>query len=196
MLFDTRRSGKRSTHSTGKFMKLVRDNIPQIVENSGRRAHTRVAKSKDEFSALLNQKLQEEGNEFLEAPSVEEAADIYEVLRAMCDLNEISLDDVVVEADRKRSEKGGFTNRVILEKITDKTIQLGTMVTPKFSTSYLLSKENRPEQGDIGIVVSVRKFIDYDWHQYEVSFSGDKIDWYFESELDILEQENLEDNHE
>ena len=177
-------------------MKLVRDKIPSIIEESGKQAHVRVAASDKEYASLLCQKLQEEGNEFLEDPSVEEAADLYEVLRAMCDLNAISLDDVVNVADNKRNERGGFSSRIVLEKITEKKIGLGSMVTAKFNTSYLMSTENRPAQGDVGIVVSIRKFIDYDWHQYEVSFSGDKIGWYFESELDILEEESLEDVNE
>jgi len=177
-------------------MKLVRDKIPEIIKRTGKVAHTRSPYSDAEYSLFLRHKLSEEGDEFLETPTAEEAADIYEVLRAMCDLNSISIDEVVSVADKKRDERGGFSGRIVLEKISDDAIRIGTMVTPNTKTSYLLPDDQRPTRGDVGIVVNVRTFIDYNWMQYEVSFSGDKIGWYFESELDILEEEISEETNE
>ena len=67
-------------------MKLVRDKIPQIIEESGRSCEYHVA-SHDEYKTRLYEKMREELDEFIEAPCEEEAADMYEVLQAPRDIH-------------------------------------------------------------------------------------------------------------
>jgi len=96
--------------------KLVRNFIPEIIAESGRGCKYRIA-SKEEIKELLFNKLREESSEFIEAPSVEEAADIYEVFLAILEHWDINFYDVVNHSYYKRDEKGSFSNSVILESV-------------------------------------------------------------------------------
>ena len=98
-------------------MKLVRDCIPDIIVESGNTCISRSCKSIQEFRSFLREKMIEEVDEFLEEPSEEEAADIYEVLRALTNLYNIYMEDVVIVADNKRSKRGGFDDGIILESV-------------------------------------------------------------------------------
>ena len=96
--------------------KLVRDKIPEIIQESGRKCEFRVA-SKDELKELLFAKMQEEIREFIEEPSTMEAADIYEVFISILSQWDIDFSDVVNHAYYKREEKGSFRRSLVLEKI-------------------------------------------------------------------------------
>lgn len=100
-----------------RFDKLVRDNIPAIIERAGEHALTRRA-SKTELLALLRQKVVEEALELHQseddAALVEEAADLFEVLRSIAYTLDIRVDDIVAEADRKREQRGGFADGIVL----------------------------------------------------------------------------------
>lgn len=64
------------------YKKLVRDKIPEIIMAKGNSAVTRLL-SDEEFSESLKRKLCEEVNEYLADGTVDELADIYEVLLAL-----------------------------------------------------------------------------------------------------------------
>ena len=98
-------------------MKLVRDNIPEIVERSGLWCLCRKVKSIDEHMSWLREKIIEESEEFIDDPSYEEAADMLEVVRAFCAVQALDFDVVVKTADTKLSESGGFTKGIILESV-------------------------------------------------------------------------------
>lgn len=98
-----------------KFEKLVRDNIPDIIKKDGHEPVTRIAEEK-EYEESLAQKLHEEVGEFLGNPSVEEAADILEVIHAICDLKSVDLQALEEFRQKKAAERGGFKNRIILER--------------------------------------------------------------------------------
>ena len=97
-------------------MKLVRDLIPRIIEESGKECDYHIA-DRDEYNTELFKKMTEELNEFIEEPSIEEAADMYEVLLAICWCHNIRFQDVVEKAQEKRSERGGFMTRTILDGV-------------------------------------------------------------------------------
>jgi len=96
--------------------KLVRNNIPEIIAASNKGCKYRIA-SREEMKFLLFDKLREESEEFLKEPSVEEAADIYEVFLAVLNHWDINFYDVVNHSYYKRDEKGSFSNNVILESV-------------------------------------------------------------------------------
>ncbi len=97
-----------------KYEKLVRDNIPEIIKKSGDKPITHKAEDK-EYEEALNHKLLEEVKEFLDNPSVEEAADILEVIKAICDLKEVDISKLEEIRQKKAEERGGFNERIILD---------------------------------------------------------------------------------
>ena len=94
------------------YNKLVRDKIPEILDVKGVPYEKRFA-SPEEYKAELIKKLSEEVKEFREALSVEELADVIEVVEALKKLPEYS--DVESIRIKKREERGAFEQRIILK---------------------------------------------------------------------------------
>ena len=63
--------------------KLVRDNIPALIESDGRTPVYKCIEDKGEYVRLLKCKLQEEVAEFLESDEVVELCDVVEVVHAL-----------------------------------------------------------------------------------------------------------------
>lgn len=103
--------------------KLVRDNIPDICRSNGEEPFTRVLNDEEYWKYLLK-KDQEELKEVEMAESLlerkKELADKLELIRAMAEFNGFSLDDIIIEADRKKQKNGGFKKRLLLEKVIKK----------------------------------------------------------------------------
>jgi|6_EtaG_2_1085325.scaffolds.fasta_scaffold200530_2 predicted house-cleaning noncanonical NTP pyrophosphatase (MazG superfamily) len=99
--------------------KLVRDLVPSHIENDGRVPLYSIAEGFKERISLLYDKMEEEVEEFIAEPCLEEAGDIYEVLRAVVELHGMRMEDVVRTADRKVAECGGFKRGIILEAVTE-----------------------------------------------------------------------------
>ena len=62
-----------------KIEKLVRDNIPIIIADSQKKCRVRIL-TNTEYTVCLKKKLKEELDEFTESDSLEELADILEVV--------------------------------------------------------------------------------------------------------------------
>lgn len=103
------------------YKKLVRDKIPEIIIATGDSPLTRIL-SDEEFFECLKRKLCEEVNEFLSDGSVEEIADIYEVLLAMLEYMGISFESFEELRIKKALEKGGFSKRIFLDSVIDPNI--------------------------------------------------------------------------
>jgi len=99
-------------------MKLVRDFIPQIIKESGKSCEYHTA-NYDEYKARLYEKMREELDEFINTPCEEEAADMYEVLRAICLLHTFPMEVVENVAAEKRVQRGAFNDWIILEKVDE-----------------------------------------------------------------------------
>ena len=99
--------------------KLIRDKIPQIIKDSGKEYTCYIAKNK-EYKHFLREKLQEELNELLEEPCVEEIADLLEVVHAYANILGITKEEIEKVGTAKREERGGFDCGIILEQVGDK----------------------------------------------------------------------------
>ena len=96
------------------YNKLVRDNIPQIIEQSGKTCKTRVLND-DEYLAQLNAKLSEELAEYLQSGEVEELADIVEVVRALAIVKGVTVDQLDEIRAQKVCKNGAFAQKLFLE---------------------------------------------------------------------------------
>lgn len=96
--------------------KLVRDKIPEIIQNAGKTCATHTM-SDDEYIASLDMKLQEEVAEYLQDKNLEELADVVEVLRAICIARGYTLEELEKMRTKKADERGGFEKRIYLEYV-------------------------------------------------------------------------------
>lgn len=98
------------------YKKLVRDNIPKIIESKGEKPITRVL-GDDEYKKLLDEKLLEETNEYISSGEVEELADLVEVIYAILDSKNVSLKEFEKIRIDKKEKRGGFKNKIFLEEV-------------------------------------------------------------------------------
>lgn len=99
-----------------EYNKLVRDKIPEIIRADGKECEIRVAEGKEKYE-LLEKKLMEEVNEFLEDKNLEELADVMEVLFGLAREIGYSEEDLIREREEKKRERGGFKDGAILRYI-------------------------------------------------------------------------------
>jgi predicted house-cleaning noncanonical NTP pyrophosphatase (MazG superfamily) len=94
------------------YNKLVRDKIPEILDAKNIPYEKRIASS-EEYKAELIKKLEEEIKEFSVAGDIEELADVIEVIDALKKLPDYeNVEEIKI---KKREEKGGFDERIILK---------------------------------------------------------------------------------
>lgn len=93
--------------------KLVRDYVPRIAGYSADSPHVRVALVEERLSLLLD-KLAEECTEVRLEPSLEEIADVAEVLKALALELGSTWSAVELIIDKKREERGGFSEGFVL----------------------------------------------------------------------------------
>ena len=98
------------------YNKLVRDKIPEIIEADGKACKTRIL-SDDEYIAALEAKLNEEVAEYRADNSLEEMADVLEVLQAICVARQYSLEELEALRAKKANERGGFADKIFLEYV-------------------------------------------------------------------------------
>ncbi|HPW67040.1 MAG TPA: nucleoside triphosphate pyrophosphohydrolase [Salinivirgaceae bacterium] len=96
--------------------KLVRDKILKTLKKSGVGHKYHIAKDDTEFLEKLNEKLREEIQEFNEKPSIEEFADILQVLETIARFHSFDLNEIKEAKANKFYNKGGFNNRIVLEE--------------------------------------------------------------------------------
>lgn len=96
-----------------KHNKLVRDNIPKIILKDGKTPIIEKV-SQNEHLKLLNEKLYEELEEYTESNSIEELADIVEVIYGILNIKNISLDEFEKIRRNKANERGAFNEGIKL----------------------------------------------------------------------------------
>ena len=95
------------------YNKLVRDKIPTIINAQGKKANIRIL-ADEEYLRALEAKLDEEVAEFHQDHSVEELADILEVIYALAADMGYSRNDLEASYEKKHRERGGFEQKLFL----------------------------------------------------------------------------------
>lgn len=101
------------------YNKLIRDKIPQIIEATGKKAKVRILEEK-EYIKMLTIKLQEELDEYKVASGEEqiaELADLVEVVYAILNNRNVSIEDFEKIRLSKKDERGGFEERLLLNSV-------------------------------------------------------------------------------
>lgn len=104
------------------YNKLVRDLIPQVIEATGKEFRTRIL-DEEEYKKELIIKLKEESEEYFAAESskesLEELADMLEVIRALAVVHEATWEELEALREKKAEARGGFQERVYLIDVDD-----------------------------------------------------------------------------
>lgn len=105
------------------YNKLVRDNIPAIIEKDGKKAEVSTLDT-EAFIQALKDKLVEEAQEVTQTHTSEELvmelADIQEIIDALKDEYGISSSDINMAQAIKAIKNGKFKNRTFLIKVEEK----------------------------------------------------------------------------
>lgn len=102
-----------------QYPKLVRDKIPEIIKmNDGVSVPTRILTDDKEYEAAVRQKIIEEATELAAADTddhtVEELADLEELVDELLTLKNIDRKRVNAAQDAKRQKRGGFKQRILM----------------------------------------------------------------------------------
>lgn len=98
--------------------KLVRDKIPEIIEKAGKKAYTHIL-SEEDYMTELDKKLNEECAEYQADKSIEELADMLEVMYAIAEARGWSVSELEAVRREKAEKRGAFERRIFLERVND-----------------------------------------------------------------------------
>lgn len=98
--------------------KLVRDKIPDIIKSAGKQAVTRVL-ADEEYLVELDRKLTEECAEYQADKSLEEMADVLEVLYSIAVARGYSVEKLECVRTEKAEKRGGFADKIFLEEVLE-----------------------------------------------------------------------------
>ena len=98
--------------------KLVRDKIPEIIEKAGKMPVTHIL-SEEEYITELDKKLNEECAEYQADKSIEELADMLEVMYAIAEARGWSVSELEAVRREKAEKRGAFERRIFLERVDD-----------------------------------------------------------------------------
>ncbi|TCI65744.1 nucleoside triphosphate pyrophosphohydrolase [Exiguobacterium sp. SH0S2] len=104
------------------YNKLVRDEIPTIIEQSGKIAiHKKLSNA--EHMKFAAHKLHEEIKEYeetnIDEESLEELADILELVYTLGKMHGASIEELNRIREEKREKRGGFEKGLFLEEVLD-----------------------------------------------------------------------------
>lgn len=100
------------------YHKLVRDHIPAIIEASGAACTTEILSDAD-YLRLLDAKLDEELAEYHQDQTLEELADLLEVIYACAQARGYTVADLEALRAEKAAKRGGFAKKILLKEVTE-----------------------------------------------------------------------------
>ena len=101
------------------YNKLVRDRIPEIIEADANVCATEILPD-DRYLQMLDAKLDEELAEYQESKSLEELADLLEVMRAVVNARGWSWERLEQVRREKVARRGGFEKKILLKEVREK----------------------------------------------------------------------------
>ena len=103
---------------TKTYNKLVRDNIPTIIEATGAACTTETLSDAD-YLRMLDAKLDEELAEYHRDQNIEELADLLEVIYACANARGYAKDELESIRAEKAAKRGGFEKKILLKTVTE-----------------------------------------------------------------------------
>ena len=100
------------------YNKLVRDRIPEIIDASGAKCKTRIL-SDSEYLKMLDKKLDEELAEYHKDQSIDELADLLEVIYAATIAHGYTLDALETIRTEKAEKRGSFDEKIFLIEVEE-----------------------------------------------------------------------------
>ena len=101
------------------YNKLVRDCIPEIIAADGNACITEIL-STERYMEMLDAKLDEELAEYQKSKSLEELADLLEVMRAVVRAREWTWEQLERVRKEKVAQRGGFEKKILLKRVVEK----------------------------------------------------------------------------
>lgn len=95
--------------------KLVRDKIPEIIPEAQRGEFRFTEMNELQYHVALRDKLLEEVEEFLADESLEELADVFEVIDAILELKGWTRTQVYTAQQDKARQRGKFAKRLLMQ---------------------------------------------------------------------------------
>lgn len=105
--------------TTIRYHKLVRDKIPEIIAGTGKTCTCEVL-SDAAYLRLLDEKLNEELAEYQESKSLEELADLLEVMDTVVKARGYTWEQLAQLRNDKRAARGGFDKRILLREVSER----------------------------------------------------------------------------
>ncbi|WP_265109438.1 nucleoside triphosphate pyrophosphohydrolase [Halosolutus halophilus] len=99
-----------------EYDKLVRDRIPELIDATDEQPVIHIADD-EEYADRLAAKLTEEAVEYQDSRELEELADVLAVLHAILEDRGRTMADLETRRREKRAERGGFEDRIVLERV-------------------------------------------------------------------------------
>lgn len=101
-----------------QYHKLVRDRIPQIIESTGKTCRTEVLDD-ETYLRFLDKKLEEELAEYQDSKSLEELADLLEVMEAVVAARDYTWEQLQEIKAEKKAARGGFAEKILLLEVSE-----------------------------------------------------------------------------
>ena len=105
-----------------EYNKLIRDKIPEIITLSGKQCIVEVM-DEIEYIEALDAKLNEELKEYQADKSIEELADLLEVIYAVIKARGYSIEELENIRKEKTEKRGGFEKRLRLKGVIESGCQ-------------------------------------------------------------------------
>lgn len=100
------------------YNKLVRDRIPEIIENDGKTCRIEIL-TDEEYIKKVDAKLDEELAEYHKDHNIEELADLMEVIYAAAIARGYSVEELEAARQKKVQKRGAFAKKILLKEVIE-----------------------------------------------------------------------------